>query len=108
VTRTLALALLFASLSFGEHRKLAKLSRIAIVAASTADAASSWGGFEANPLLRSSNGRFGVRGSAIKFGVLAAWLLATRKHKYEPVVVYGNFAAAGALSGVAVRNWRIR
>ena len=108
IRRALALALLFASLSLAEHRKLAKLSRIALVAASAADTASSWGGFEANPLLRSHDGRFGARGSAIKFGVLAVWLLASRKHQSEPVVVYGNFAAAGLLSGVAARNWRIR
>jgi hypothetical protein len=106
--RLAILALVFASLASAEHRKLAKLSRIAIVVAASADIGTSWGKQEANPLLRSHNGSFGARGTTIKLGMLAAWLVASRKIQKEPVAVWGNFATAGFVGSVAIRNWRIR
>ena len=110
--RTLALWLVvaLATADAGERMKtLARWSRIALVAASAADVASSYGHQELNPFLRSRDGRFGVRGVSIKLGVLGAWMLIQRRIGHEePTVVWSNFAASAVLGAVAARNWRVR
>lgn len=90
------------------HRFL-RISWGALLAGSAADAASSWGRPEANPLL---GARFGGRSAAIKFGLTGAVIVAehfiARKHpEFEKQFAIGNFVAASAFTGVAIRNWRL-
>jgi len=89
------------------------LSVAALVAAGAADVGTSYGGYEGNPLLRSADGRLKVRGVAIKFGLLGAVIgverLILRKHpEAERTAVVSNLIGAGALTGIAVRNYRLR
>lgn len=80
----------------------------AALAASAADAASSWGKQESNPLLASPDGTFGARGLAIKAGIAGAlllpqWLL--RRHKQlRTGFIAGNFADAAVFSAAAIHN----
>ena len=83
----------------------------AISAASAADAASSLGMYEINPVL--GRGSFGPRQMAVKgaalTGTLAAqtWLL--RKHpRYAGTFAVINYISAGAFTGAAVHNFRER
>jgi hypothetical protein len=51
------------------------VSALALLAATSVDASSSWGKYETNPLLASADGRFGARGVSIKFGLAAATIV---------------------------------
>ena len=108
--RNTALAILLAV--SGMHaesvsRRLWRASIAALVAGNAADMASSWGRYEANPLL--GRGRFGVRQAGIKAGVVgvsvAAQTLLVRRRAEKPYAV-ANFAAAAALGAVAAHNLR--
>ena len=78
-----------------------------VVAGHTLDAVSSYGAYEGNPLMRSRDGRLGLRGIAIGTGIVGAMLLAQRlcgkrsRKAFVPV----NFAVGGFRTGVAVRNF---
>jgi hypothetical protein len=86
------------------HRHLWLASVATLVAAEGMDVASSRGGVEANPIMK--HGGVAIKVSAVGAVVLIEWL-ATRHHPSKvPAIV--NFAGAGALTGVAVRNWRIK
>jgi len=110
VTATL---LLTSATSAAEGRKgriIHRISQVAVVVAASSDAASSWGMREANPILRSHDGRFRTRGVVLKFGFTGAWLViencvfAKRNVKKATVA---NFAVTGVVAGVSVRNWRL-
>ena len=80
-------------------------------AAQVLDVHSAWRKYEANPLLRSPDGRFGVRGVTIKSGIAAGNLTVQTlilrkwpKARKAAAVIY--FAAAGMIVGVAARNYR--
>lgn len=82
-----------------------------LIAAHVADVHSSWGRLEANPLLRSADGRFGVKGLAVKSSLVAGHLtiqaLILRKWpKGRKTVAILNFALAGTVGVIAVRNYR--
>ena len=88
------------------HGKLWRFSAAVLGAVTVADMQSSIGRSEANPMLRSQNGRFGPQGVALKGGivggVLCAQFLMLRKNpKAAPYAAGINFAAA-ALTGAAV------
>ena len=90
-------------------RTVWRASAIALLLATAADAHSSYGRHEANPLLRSRDGRFDNRGIALKGlitgGALGAQWLLFRKHEGAvKVAAISNFAAAATLSSVAIRN----
>ena len=93
--------------------RLWKVSAATLVAASIADSASSFGKCcEANPILASSNRTFGSRGVAIKSASLGGQLLlqymvARKSPKVARILSFVNFAGAGALTLVAVRNYGI-
>lgn len=87
------------------HAVLYKISVGALLLGHALDSSSSFNHRELNPIL-ATNGRFAGRGIAIKSGAIAVTLVALRKHRGASTVV--NFAAGGLLSGIAVRNWRIR
>jgi hypothetical protein len=88
----------------GENHHLWLASVATLVAAEGMDVASSRGGVEANPLMK--HGGVAIKVSAVGAVVLIEWL-ATRHHPSKALAVV-NFAGAGALTGVAARNWRIK
>lgn len=83
-------------------------SMFAAIAATSADAATSWGKREGNGLLASSDGTFGTRGLSIKMGLAAAAIMPQilfRKHKdLKGAFAIGNFGEAAIFTGVAVHN----
>jgi hypothetical protein len=91
-----------------------RVSQVIYIGANAADIASSRGSWEANPLLRSPDGRFGGRGIAIKSGVLAG-ILATqwichRKlgHRVELPFTATNLMHSAVMATVVRNNLRIR
>lgn len=112
--RAAILALLAVSLQAlqAEPRRLLRWSKAVLIAASTADAATSWGKQEANPLLRSANGTYGARGVSIKLAFVggsfvAQKLVQKRCHDCAAPLAVTNFAAAAFVGSVAARNSRI-
>jgi hypothetical protein len=93
--------------------RLWKFSTAALIAASAADVASSYGRCcEANPILASSDRTFGNRGLAIKSAsvggqLLLQYMVVRKNPRLAKVLSYVNFGSAGALTAVAVRNYRI-
>jgi len=87
-------------------------SIVAMTAATTADAVSSWHKQESNGLLASSNGTFGGRGVALKAGIAAGFLtpqIIFRKHRdWHAAFAVGNFAEAGIFTGAAIHNFRVK
>ncbi len=90
---------------------------ISVIAASTGvglDAASSWGHYEAQPLYRSSNGRFQTRGAVLRVGMLGVALIAQKiARKKAPqnkfvrrILTVVNFGVCGSGTSIAIHNWR--
>ena len=107
----LAACLCFGKIACGQDRWY-KASLIAVGASQAADAASSWGGIEANPRLGAGK-PYGWKATGIKSAVVgggqAAQYVAVRRHpRWMRVATIVNFALAGATTTVAVRNWRIQ
>lgn len=89
---------------------LLKWSIAALLSGNGADAVTSWGRPELNPVLGS---QFGKHSAAIKFGAVggavAAEVILLRHHpELEKTFAITNLAGAGVLGGVAIRNWRGR
>jgi hypothetical protein len=86
-------------------------SMMASIAATSFDAATSWGKVEGNTLLASRNGTFGPKGLTVKIGLETALVLPQlwlRKHKeLRSAFTLGNFGEAAVFSGAAVHNLRI-
>lgn len=81
-----------------------------MVAGTTADAASSWGKIEGNPLL-GRNVKFGAGSLAIKLGLTAGFLvpqLACRHRLSRRTLTIVNFGEAGLWAGAAGHNWRVK
>ena len=92
--------------------KLWRFSVAALAAGSAADAWSSYGRTEVNPLLRSPSGTFSARALGIKAaiaggGVAAQWIVLRKRPESARVAAITNFGMAGLFTGVAARNWRI-
>ena len=111
----LFLALLIACTLSAESRwaKVYRASVAAVAAGSVADIATSLGAGkgESNPLLASSNGRFGARGIEIKSAIVAAsvltgWL-ATRHHS-RAIPAIANCGMAGVYGAIALHNSKVR
>ena len=88
------------------------VSQVLLAGAQTADAASSWGKLEANPLLQ-TNPRFGYGALAIKFGALAGSLTAQhfivrRNPTRMRLFACTNLAVTGMLTAVTVHNTRVQ
>ena len=84
-----------------------------VVAASAADAASSWSGREANPVLAGPAAQFGVGSVAVKSGLVGASLLLQHVALHHNPGLYKrlawmNFATAGVLGGVTAHNVGVR
>jgi len=87
-------------------------SMMAAAAGTSLDAATSWGKYEGNGFLASSDGRFGAKGVSIKAGLAMAVFMpqiALRRHKELRVpFTIGNFAQAALFGGVAAHNLGVR
>lgn len=89
-----------------------KLSVAVLVAANAADAVSSHGMIESNPIL--GRGVYSdARGALLKAGIVGSVILAEhlviRRHSSaaKPLVIV-NLAVAGATGAAAVHNWRLK
>lgn len=92
-------------------RAVWRVSQALLAGADAADAASSWGKQEANPLVRSGQ-RFSYGSLAIKLGALggglaAQHLILRKTPGTAPLFATANLAAAGMLGIVAAHNMRI-
>jgi hypothetical protein len=91
--------------------KLWAVSSFVLLGATSLDAASSWGKYEENPLLRSADGRFGMKGVSIKLTLAGAMLipqiLFRKNHTATKLFTVTNFAQAGMYGGIAARNFGI-
>jgi hypothetical protein len=87
-------------------------SLVAVAAATSVDAGTSWGKLEGNSFLASSNGTFGAKGLGIKMGVAGAVIvpqICFRKHKeLRSFLIIGNFGEASIFSAAAAHNLTIR
>jgi hypothetical protein len=86
-----------------------RMAQFAMVGAAAADIASSWGCAEANPILRSSDGRFRAQGLAIKAGFTAGSLVAThllkkKFPKFERPLTFMMGGTSTFLYATAFRN----
>lgn len=83
-------------------------SMCAVVGASAFDAATSWGKYEGNSLLASSQGRFGAKGIGIKAAIASAGivpqLMLHRHRDLRTTFTVANFGEAAVFTGVAVHN----
>ena len=105
--RSVLLALLLTVPALAQYRA----SAITLVAAHGFDAASSRGGVEANPVL--GRGQFGVQQVTVKSCIVAGalagqYLIIRREPRAKKWLTIANYAAAGALVVVGVRNWRVK
>lgn len=113
--RLLALGLLAAGILLASEDQAAKRgwrrSVLVLLAAQTADVASSYGAGEANPILRSSNGTFGRRGLTVKVGTVVGILLLQAlvpKAQASRAVRLTNYGVSVWLGANSVRNAMVR
>jgi hypothetical protein len=106
--KRLLLLLVLARTVYGDDDLLWRASVATFAAANAADAISSWGGYELNPVL--GRGPFGPRQTMVKAGIAAGVVVTEwrwmRRHRRAAAIA--NFVASGILAGVAARNWRVR
>ena len=78
-----------------------------MVAGSAADAATSWGKYEMNPVL--GNQGFGVRAMVLKGAILGTAIVVERRFttRHPEGATVMNFGMAGVLAAAAVHNSRI-
>jgi len=94
----------------GPLERVWRWSLAAIVAANTADTASSIGAYETNPVL---GRQVGPRFVAVKSGAILGtvgiqyWVLRKHTQAYHPFV-YTNFVVAGTLTAISVRNFSVK
>lgn len=95
----------------GTINKIWTASLAALLGGTAMDAASSWGKSETNPLLRSANGTFGMRGFMIKGGLagalIAPEILMRDNQEAKKKFAVVNFIAAGVFSAVVFHNLTI-
>jgi len=87
------------------------VSQALLAGANAADAASSWGKYEENPLLRTGT-RFSYGSVSIKMGIVAGCLtmqhfMVHKNPKSVRLYSIGNLAASAALGAVAARNMHV-
>lgn len=91
--------------------KLWVISCFTLIAATSADMASSWGRPEANSFLRSSDGRFGAKGVSMKMliagATLTPQLLMRNRPGTQRLFTIANFLQTGLYTGVAIRNYGV-
>jgi hypothetical protein len=87
-----------------------KASVIALVAASAADVHSSMGRYELNPMLRSADGRFGIKGIAIKSLIAGGaigmqYLLVRKSPQASRYAAIANLGMTAMFTKVAIHNY---
>ena len=95
--------------AFGQD--IVSLSRYAFVAGQAADIASSYGQHEDNPLMRSPDGNFGMRGIAYKSVLTAALFTFERApwfQRHRRLTIALNVAGVGVSAFATVHNYRNR
>ncbi len=90
-----------------------KISLAPLIASQTLDVASSWDMRELNPVLSQSNGGFGMKSAAVKFGVTAALigiesLLIRKSPRAARLFEKLNWSGAAVTTGLAIHNFAIR
>jgi hypothetical protein len=92
-------------------RAVWRVSQAVLAGANAADAASSWGKSEANPLLRAgqtfSYGSLAVKAGALTGGLVAQHYILRKAPNETPLFASTNLAAAAVLGVVAERNMRV-
>lgn len=85
-----------------------RVSQITVISAASADAASSWGQYEMNPVL--GRGQFGARQLAIKGGVSVGGIYAWNRlgARHPKVVTVVNFGMTALLGWAAAHNIQAR
>ena len=85
-----------------------RLSMAAFATATALDAATSVGKYESNPLLRSADGKFGMKGMAIKGGLAGVVLvpqIAFQNHReLHSKFAIINFIETGFFAALAIHN----
>jgi hypothetical protein len=101
--------------SVREHDRSATLWKVSIatmLAASAFDAASSMGKSEQNPLLRSSDGTFGTKGVALKFGLVGASLVPQmifrNRKDLRRLFTIINFGDTAMFTAIGVHNLGVK
>jgi hypothetical protein len=88
--------------------KVWKYSVVALVGATSFDAASSWGKHELNPVLQSRGATFGAQGTLIKAGIAGVTVGLQIALRHHPAMLKAasvlNFVQAGVYTGVGVHN----
>jgi hypothetical protein len=99
----------------GEHDRSATVWKVSIatmLAASAFDAASSLGKSEQNPLLRSSDGTFGTKGVALKFGLVGASLVPQiifrNRKDLRRLFTIVNFGDTAMFTAIGVHNHGVK
>jgi hypothetical protein len=118
LTTLLSVVVVFVSLAAAQEaapqkkwkRVLFRVSQIALAAGNGADAFSSWGRPEINPIL--GRGRFGGQQIALKTALvggsmLAQELIARKAPSVKPALSIVNFGMAGYLGWQSVRNFNL-
>jgi hypothetical protein len=85
---------------------------VPLVASEALDASSSWGLRELNPVLAGSDGRFGMKATGIKFGVVGGligveYLLVKKFPRSAKFFSIVNYSTAGITTGLAVHNYEL-
>jgi hypothetical protein len=92
-------------------RAVWRVSQAMLAGANAADAASSWGKNEANPLVRTgqtfSYGSLAVKMGALTGGLVAQHYILRKAPNETPLFASANLAAAAVLGVVAERNMRV-
>jgi hypothetical protein len=91
-----------------------RVSVAALIAANIADVKSSWGKQELNPVLATSNGKFGGEAALLKLGLqggaIAVEYLLLRRHPSKRLyraLTFVNFGDASVTGAMAARNFGI-
>lgn len=89
-----------------------RISVAALLAGTAMDAATSMGKYESNPLLRSADGKFGMKGIAIKGGlaglIVGPQIAFRDRRELRSKFAIINFLEAGFFGGLAIHNAGIR
>lgn len=94
-------------------------SQASLAAANVLDVHSSWGKYELNPVLKSSDGRFGTKGVLLKAAIVGGLVgyqhlvyhkilrKEEDKKRFIKAATIANFCLTGVFTGVAIHNYQI-
>ena len=108
--KIIVLFFLLVASTFAQSTNSYRWSVAAVTACAAADAGSSWGRVELNPVLAGQGQRFDGRSVALKAGITGAilgvgWLVQRRKPESRRAVTVGNFVTSAAWCSAA--GWNV-